>query len=388
MGFSQENGYVPSDIQTIMLSLMGKINDTFGTTYTEDSFVGTNFYKYFYALAQRLQEQEVKTSEIFLKLQEYANITNQKIQRPVVTPPGIIENLGVNGYLASVKPMVVGDAGKISICVLADDGVHATADVTITSYANLVSGSHDVVTVNGTAFTAQSTAVVLGAGTFQAATSNAATAISLAAQINGHATAGAIIRARAAGAKVYLRSIQGGTAGNAYTLGYTDNDTNVGATKSGTVFSGGTASATYAAAKLAICTLIKDMVVGGVISQGSEGSTIVLSNGQSFDFKFFLPNKIPIKLKLTTYLSENNEVVIGIPDDVKAALAANINSRYALGKDFAPQKYFSVVDAPWAESVLLEWSDDGGTTYYSTVYRSIFDDLFTFDISDITLVES
>ncbi len=388
MGFSQENGYVPSDIQTIMLSLMGKINDQFGTTYTEENFTATNFYKYFYALAQRLQEQEVKTSEIFLKLQQYFAVTNEKIQRPVVTPPGIIENFSVNDYLASVKPMIAADAGKISICVDADDGDHATALVTITSYANLVSGTDDSVTVNGTVFTAQVGAATLGTGTFQAATSNTATALSLATQINAHATAGAIIRARASGAKVYLRAIQGGVAGNAYTLAYTDNDTNIGATKSGTTFSGGTDSATYAAAKLAICILIKDMVVGGVITQGSESSTIVLSNGQSFDFKFFLPNKIPIKLRLTTVLSDNNEVVIGVPDDVKSALELNINNRYALGKDFAPQKYFSVLDAPWAESVLLEWSDDGGGTYQSTVYDASFDDVFTFDIGDITLVES
>ena len=32
---------------------------------------GTNFYKYFYALMQRLQENEIRTSEIVLKIQQY-----------------------------------------------------------------------------------------------------------------------------------------------------------------------------------------------------------------------------------------------------------------------------------------------------------------------------
>jgi len=49
------------------------VNTQFGQSYTMDTFIGTNLYKYFYALAQLLQENEVKTSEIFLKLQQYFN---------------------------------------------------------------------------------------------------------------------------------------------------------------------------------------------------------------------------------------------------------------------------------------------------------------------------
>ena len=41
-----------------------------------DYGIGTNFYKYFYALAQRIQTNEIKTSEIFLKLQDYFKYTN------------------------------------------------------------------------------------------------------------------------------------------------------------------------------------------------------------------------------------------------------------------------------------------------------------------------
>lgn len=388
MGFAQENGYTPVDIETIMLSLMENINIQFGTSYSIETFVGTNFYKYFYALAQRMQENEVKTSEIFAKLQQYFVITNERIQRPVVTPPGIIENLARLGYTASVKPMVLADAGKANICVDVDDGDHASGNITITSYANLVSGSADTVSVNGTAFTAQSGAVTHGEAKFQAATSNSATATSLADQINYHATVGLVVRARAVGAIVYITAINGGTAGNSIALDYTNNDANVGATKSGTALTGGTDSSTYADEKLIVATAIKDSVVAGVMSQGSQSETIVLSNGQSFDFKFWLPNRIPIKLKLTTVLSTNNQVVIGEPDDVKNTLLANINASYKLGRNFEPQRYFTIVDAPWASSVLLEYSFDGGSTWASTVYAAAFDDLLEFGLGDITLVET
>lgn len=386
MGYSQENGYVPVSVQTIIDSIMVKINVEFGTTYTSETFVGTNFYKYFYALAQRVEEGEIKTSEVFIKLQQYIDMVNARISRPVNTNPGIIDKLTAEGYTASVKPMIDADAGKSSIAIDVDDGGHAFADVIITVFANLISGTADIVQVAGVNFTAQAGAVTPGTGTFQAATSNNATAISLAGQINSHATTKAIMRARAIGDKVHMVALHGGTAMNATTLTYTSNGS-VGATISGATFSGGTANAGYAAIKAALGLLISQMIVGGVVTQGNEVVNIVLTNGQAFDFKYFLPNKIPIKLRLTITLSENNQIAVGSPDDTKVKLLANINSRYRLGRNFEPQRYFSIIDAPWAAVVLLEWSQDDGATWNSTVYNSEFDDLFTYGLADITLVE-
>ncbi len=119
------------------------------------------------------------------------------------------------------------------------DQVKASGNVTITSYANLISGTADVVTVCGQAFTAQSAAVVAGAATFRAATSNDATGASLAAQINAHAVTAAKVTAVNVSGVVTITALSNGAAQNALTLAYTDNDTNVGATKSGTTLSGG-----------------------------------------------------------------------------------------------------------------------------------------------------
>jgi hypothetical protein len=122
-----------------------------------------------------------------------------------------------------------------------DDMIDAQADgaVTITSFANLVSGTDDVVTVAGVAFTAQAGAATLGTATFQAATSNDATATSLAAQINAHATTSALVTAVANAAVVTITSILNGAQGNDIALAYTDNDSNVGATVSGATLTGG-----------------------------------------------------------------------------------------------------------------------------------------------------
>jgi len=268
MGFSLENGYVPTTVESILSNLIPDINTNFGTSYTEVTFVGSNLYKFFYALAQKMQQNEVKTSEIFSKLQQYIAITNERISRPVNTNRGIIDKLGTEGYVASVKPMIDADAGKINICIDTDE----TAD-------------------------------------------------------------------------------------------------------------------DYEETKIALCTLISQITVAGAVTQGTEAETIVLSNGQAFDFKFHLPNRIPIKLKLTLTLSENNQVVVGNPDDVKVLLLSNIAARYRLGRNFEPQRYFSVLDAPWTSQVKLEWSDDGGSTWNSTIYDANYDALFTYGLADVTIVE-
>jgi hypothetical protein len=387
MSFSTDQGYIPNTIETLMSSVRENVNTQFGTSYTASNFVGTNFYKYFYALIQRLQENEVKTSEIVLKLQQYFEVTNEEIQRPLTTHPGIVALLAEEGYVASTKPPETADAGKVFVCVDVEDN-HAVGEVEITSYANLVSGTDDSVTVGATVFTAQSGSVTLGQTTFQAATSNEATATSLAAQINAHATAGALVEATADGAVVTLRAISGGTAGNSIALAYTDNDTNVGATVSGAFLAGGAdVEVDYDVLELQIAELLSTAIAAGIVSQGTEGGAVVMDNNQSFDFLYNLPTRQRTYLRLTISISDNNEFDIPTDAVIKAALLANVQAKYRLGRNFEPQTYFSIVDAPWAASILLEYSDDN-SSWVSTVADLDYDDLYEFALADITLVQS
>lgn len=388
MSFALDAGYLPITIPDMMEVIRANVNAQFSTTYTTETFLGTNFYKYFYALIQRLQENEIKTSEIFLRMQEYFNITNEKIQRPNTTHPGIFDYFESKGYFVSTKPPEDADAGKVFICVDVVDN-HARGTITISSYANLVSGTDDSITIDATDFTAQTGTVTPGAATFQASISNAATAQSLASQINSHPTIGDLVEAWVIGNIVYVRALALGTAGNSIALDYTDNDTNVGASVSAATLLGGanleTGDSDYDDTRIAVCEIVRDCVVGGVVSQGTEQQDITLTNGQSFTFKYNLPDKIPILLRLTTTLSENNEFTIGSPDDVKQKLFDNINAKYRLGKNFEPQRYFSVVDAPWASEVLLEWDDGSGFT--SDIFDADYDEVLTFELTDISIVE-
>lgn len=391
MSFAQDNGYIPSTVSDLMNLVRVGINTQFGTDYDSETFVGTNFYKYFYALIQRLQENEVKTSEIVLKLQQYFASTNEVITRPNTTHPGLFDYFAARGYVVSSKPPADADAGKLYVAVDVKDN-HAIGLVTITSFTNLVSGTDDSITVGATVFTAQAGAATVGTATFQAATSNALTAESLAIQINGHATAGALVEAVADGATVRLRAVNGGTSGNSIALAYTDNDTNVGATVSGSTLADGYAleedELDYNEKRLAICNIIKDCVVAGVVTQGTEVETITLSNDQSFDFKYNLPDRIPILLRLTLSISANNKNIILTDEEIRQKLFDNISARYRLGLNFEPQRYFSVVDAPWAGSILLEWSDDDGGNWHDEIFEAEYDELFTFEVGDIKIVQS
>jgi hypothetical protein len=110
----------------------------------------------------------------------------------------------------------------------------STGVITVTNVANLVSGTDDSVTVGATVFTAQAGAATPGDATFQASGTTTDTALSLATQINAHATASTLVHAVAAAAVVTLYSkIEGAATGHDVAVAYTDNDTNVGITLSG-----------------------------------------------------------------------------------------------------------------------------------------------------------
>lgn len=267
MGFAQENGYTPRTIESIMNDLMNGVNAQFGKSFTTESFIGTNWYKYCYAIAQKIQAGEVKTSEAFLALQNYIEETNQQILRPTTTFPGLISAFAAKGWKIAIKPPAEVDAGKIFIAVDVD------------------------------------------------------------------------------------------TAGD-----------------------------DYAAEKLEIAGLIRDYVDAALVTMGTEVQSLTLSNSQAFDFKFNPPDPTPILLRLTAVISENNMVTVPDDEEIRQQVFDQVNARYGLGKNFEPQRYFGLSDAPWAGEVTLEWSDDGGSTWNDDIYDAAYDELLTFGLEDIDVV--
>lgn len=124
-----------------------------------------------------------------------------------------------------------------------EDDVIATAasgEIVITSYANLIDAGFDEITVGDVVFVAQAGAATLGTATFQAATSDEATAASLAAQINAHDDLENLVLATVVGDTVTVTALEEGYAGNEIALAYSDEGTaTIGATVSGANLEGG-----------------------------------------------------------------------------------------------------------------------------------------------------
>jgi len=371
MAFDLLNGYQPRTFEEILQAFTDEVNTQFGTTYDTTTIVGTEFYKFFYAGAQLVMQSEVQTAEITAKMTDYIRTANENINLPKSTIDGFIQGLlapiadGGLGLVSTIKNITdPAEAGYLFLVVDADDGENATGSATITSYANLVSGTDDSITVGATVFTAQTGAAVLGAATFQAATSNDATATSLAAQINAHATAGALVRATASGAVVSLRSIQGGTGGNSIALVYTDNDANVGATVSGATLTGGTTNADYAALKQEIIDRMGSWLSAGLYFSGTETGTRTALNGQVFDYAYALPTPVDILVRITVTASANAKTPILNENQIRDVFDTNFASLYRLGLDFEPEKYLEIArDLPFASDILLEYSEDSGSTW-------------------------
>ena len=130
----------------------------------------------------------------------------------------------------TVGPCLDGTEDNTVVCLKGDrvpmqilNGYNYYGVVTITDYANLIDDDDDTLTIGAVAFTAQAGAATPTEATFQAASSNAATATSLAAQINAHVATAALVTAVADGDVVYITADVEGSDGE-LTFAYDDVD--------------------------------------------------------------------------------------------------------------------------------------------------------------------
>lgn len=269
MSYEQDNGYTPETFDEIMDKVRIGVNTQFSTNYDVDTFVGTGWYRFAYPLVQRIQNNEVKTSEIFVKLAEYIVQKNIQINRPSVSLPGTIDTFEDAGYRIGVEPTREDTTGEIRIAI---------------------------------------------------------------------------------------------------DLELDDPD--------------------FAAKKLEICMLMKQCTIAGTVSFGDQSEFITLSNGQSFEYKFKLADKNPIKFRITLVDSINTAIAIPSDESIRLAFYQNYGARYRMGWNIEPQKYYNQGDAIWAASVLVEYSLDNGVNYLSTIHTATYDELWTLNLEDVDVIFS
>ena len=106
---------------------------------------------------------------------------------------------------------------------------------TVSDFTHFTQSGIDTITINGVVLSAQTTPVIAGEATFQAATSNNATASSIVAQINAHATLKNIVIATLINNVITVKAKEAGSSGNLITAVYTNNGGTAGGAWTGLV---------------------------------------------------------------------------------------------------------------------------------------------------------
>lgn len=365
MSYASETGYVPMSFDEIMDYIREGVNDTIGTTYDADSFVGTNFYKFFYVLAQRVQEGEIKTAEIFAKVQDYFNAFDQTILQPKISASGLIDTLRNAGYAATIQPPDEWNAGKLNICVDVNSEVKAKATIQdLTFEAKKAGADGERVTVTYLQNEDPGIFVDLAGNNIVAYIQDeTSTASDIKSAIESEA--GSIVTITVTGTGSNPQDI------NATVGLYVDDDE-------------------YQAKVDEVIDIIKSNSAAGVITtDGFVKRSLALSNGQSFDFGFVIPVKTDVYLRLTLTPSRNNNYKRETPEQIRDRLLNNIATMYRFGSDLESERYFTVADAPWAADIKLEWAlDTGGSPIYQTgVYETSYTDLLVFSEEKTIIIE-
>lgn len=123
MSYTVTNGYSPRDYETILAQCVQIVNEQFGTSYTNQSFTGTNLWKYLYATIQGLMTVENNIAELGVKLQDYIRTQNEELIIHRSSTDGIMQAIKDElNLVSSIKPVErAEDAGKIYLAVDVDN---------------------------------------------------------------------------------------------------------------------------------------------------------------------------------------------------------------------------------------------------------------------------
>lgn len=213
-------------------------------------------------------------------------------------------NLGVYGSK---------EADFVGGTVYKGDAVTSSGTITITSYGDMVSGSNqDQIKIVNNILKAQTGAATAGEETFQAATSNNATASSLALQINSKSGLKQLVKATVSGAIVTLKATNPGV--RAYAIEYIDNTGTTAATTSGATLTGGTDGriAIIGTGESTNANSVKKIDLTNAMSNALDGSV----NGSYISAEFM--ERLFVAKGRTVYYSKIND-----EDHIEGAIGYN-----------------------------------------------------------------
>lgn len=130
MTYNVTNGYSPRDYETILAQCVQIVNEQFGTSYTSQSFTGTNLWKFLYATIQGLMTVENNIAELGVKLQDFIRTQNESLIIPRSSYDGIMQIIKDElGLVSSIKVVEsASEAGQIHLAIDIDKNSEDYAD--------------------------------------------------------------------------------------------------------------------------------------------------------------------------------------------------------------------------------------------------------------------
>lgn len=120
MKWDSDTGAVPESFDTLINRYYEnfKLSDDKFNNLAYNSFVASDEYKVFYSAAQVDMYADAVFAETFLRLEEFINSVNLKIENPTTIPSAIIKGFwDTFGIRANIKPMTEEDRGKLHIAL-------------------------------------------------------------------------------------------------------------------------------------------------------------------------------------------------------------------------------------------------------------------------------
>lgn len=120
----------------------------------------------------------------------------------------------------------------------------------------------------------------------------------------------------------------------------------------------------YASTKQEIIDRMHAWLTTGLYYVGAETGERVAINGQVFTYAYDLPTPVNILVRITVRVSANFKTPVLNANQIRVIFNTNFEKFYRIGLNFEPEKYLEIArDAPFASDILLEYSEDSGSTW-------------------------
>lgn len=117
-----------------------------------------------------------------------------------------------------------------------------------------------------------------------------------------------------------------------------------------------------------------NIVGGNVMINGSQGTKFEIStpleNNQSWIYRWNTGTSADLKFRFNIWISRSASDAGHTVQEIIKIIGDKFASRYSMGSDIEPEKYWNLDEFEWAGDALLEYTTDGGSTWTDAILQA------------------